>query len=61
MEWGKTLWMNKDLDEDVLLWLLNEMKWGRWEYDQRLGIQNITLALPWIEKTDRGYRRRQMY
>lgn len=49
MEWGKTLW-DEGPDEKAVAWVVNELKWGRIEYDKNAGIQNITL---WLERMER--------
>jgi hypothetical protein len=44
-----------DLDFDALVFLINEMKKGNYQYDNALGIQNITIGLKHVRKTSNGY------
>lgn len=55
-EWSKTLLSFPGLDFGGLQFLIDEMKFGRVEYDKGLGIQNLTVGLTRVEKTESGYR-----
>lgn len=54
--WANTLRQIKDLDLQAVAWLINEMKFGRVMYDQKLGIQNLTTAIPRIVKYNETYQ-----
>ena len=56
-EWSRTLLFGfPNLDIGALEFLIEEMKFGRFEWDKTIGIQNLTLGLPRVEKTQEGYR-----
>ena len=56
-EWSRSMkQLFPDLDYDALMFLISEMKAGRAEYDDRLGIRNLTMGMGGVEKTINGYR-----
>jgi hypothetical protein len=57
LEWAAALErLFPDLDYGKLGFLLEQMMLGNYTYDRNLGIQNITIALPKIERIGDGYQ-----
>lgn len=44
------------LDLGALTFLIDQMKLGLYDYDKTLGIQNLTVGLTHVKKTQDGYR-----
>ena len=60
-EWSETLLEFKpDLDYKALEFIIQQMKFGNMEYEQRDGVQNLTRAFQKIEKTEDGFRIRKL-
>lgn len=55
--WAKDLVrLIPNLDLGALAFLIDQMKLGLYDYDKNLGIQNLTVGLTHVKKTQDGYR-----
>jgi len=56
-EWADTLLEFKsDLDYEALRFIIQQMKFGNLEYEQKDGVQNLTRAFQKIMKTEKGFQ-----
>jgi hypothetical protein len=60
-EWSRTLLeFDTELDFEALKFIIQQMKFGNLEYEQKDGVQNLTRAFLKIEKVNTGYRLRRL-
>jgi hypothetical protein len=60
-EWARTLVeFDPELDYATLKFIIQQMKFGNLEYEQKDGVQNLTRAFQKIEKVNTGYRLRRL-
>ena len=56
-EWADTLLEFKpELDYEALRFIIQQMKFGNLEYEQKDGVQNLTRAFKKITRTSEGYK-----
>lgn len=60
-EWADTLLeFDPKLNYEALKFIIQQMKFGKLEYEQRDGVQNLTRAFQKIRKTETGYQIKKM-